>query len=308
MAKTFEQALCLAFIVVLISVQFASAQQMVIDLDARGGYYSAPVQVRARVTERLYVSIKQYDDVELTIAPTVASVKVVVKDPDGRIVRDTTVSEKTTIPLSIDVKGTWAIELMSDVGQTVYVDIYAPPPTPPPTPPPPQPFIISPEFLAALIGGVVVVVVAVVGVLVLRRKPAPPPAPVPAQPQPPAPTPAGGETVVLDRRAAALARETEIMLATLELPDGNVIPVTSPRQIFGRADFERYVKPDVLNYISRRHFMISLEPGGFFIEDLGSANGTTVNDSDIRGKGKVPLKPGDVIGVGGVLKVKFRAG
>uniref|UniRef100_A0A7C5YZU0 FHA domain-containing protein n=1 Tax=Ignisphaera aggregans TaxID=334771 RepID=A0A7C5YZU0_9CREN len=96
------------------------------------------------------------------------------------------------------------------------------------------------------------------------------------------------------------------MFASLELPDGRVIAITSPRQIFGRADFERYLSPEVLSYISRRHFMITLEPGGFFIEDLGSANGTTVNDTDIRGKGKVLLKPGDVIGVGGVVKLRFR--
>lgn len=44
----------------------------------------------------------------------------------------------------------------------------------------------------------------------------------------------------------------------------------------------------------------------FMIEDLGSANGTTVNNSEIRGKGRVPLKNDDVVSLGGVINLKFR--
>ena len=42
------------------------------------------------------------------------------------------------------------------------------------------------------------------------------------------------------------------------------------------------------------------------IEDLGSANGTTVNSTEIRGKGRVPLKNDDVVSLGGVVNLKFK--
>src|SRR5262245_40911061 len=53
--------------------------------------------------------------------------------------------------------------------------------------------------------------------------------------------------------------------------------------------------------ISRRHFQILKERGAFFIEDLGSSNGTRVNGRQIA---KMELRDGDVISVG-KLSVKF---
>lgn len=51
-------------------------------------------------------------------------------------------------------------------------------------------------------------------------------------------------------------------------------------------------------YVSRRHAKISYRNGAWFIEDLGSRNGTFVNGEDIRGKGPVELKTGVEIIVG----------
>lgn len=308
-------SIILGMIVILCAMALTvSAQLNQVDLDARGGYYSGWVITQPGATVRLYVGIRQFDVVEVSVAPTKDFVEVTIRDPENRIIRSEVFREKRTVSISVEIKGTWVVEFRSDVEQYVNIEmraVMAPQPSPLPKPPVAEEGIRL-EHIIVIIGGSVAIVIAVVAALALRKKPTPQPPPV--RPLPPAPAPpptqatASGETVLLEQKAPISTRETEIMLAALELPDGRVIPITSPRQIFGRADFERYVSSDVLSYISRRHFMISLEPGGFFIEDLGSANGTTVNDSDIRGRGKVLLKPGDVIGIGGVVKLRFRGG
>ncbi|MEN8173781.1 MAG: FHA domain-containing protein, partial [Chloroflexota bacterium] len=45
--------------------------------------------------------------------------------------------------------------------------------------------------------------------------------------------------------------------------------------------------------VSRRHTRLRLEANGYVVEDLGSTNGTFVNDSRLAGP--VTLRPGDVI-------------
>src|SRR6202020_3612402 len=44
---------------------------------------------------------------------------------------------------------------------------------------------------------------------------------------------------------------------------------------------------------SRRHAQISVDGSAVFVEDLGSANGTFVNDKRIDANSKVQVKPGD---------------
>jgi len=293
----------LSLLLALFTTHLVTAQAVVIDLDARGGYYSGSIITPAGVVLPLYFSVARYSTVVLTVTPTVSIIEVTVRNPDGGIVKTLSIREKTSITLNIDIKGVWTIELASPEDQTVYIEITGIGGTTPMPPPGPA---IPLEYIIAIVGGGAIVIIALVAIFILR-KPAPPPTPVKQPPTPPT-TPGGEETVVLEKKPPITVKETEIMIAALELPSGGVIPITSPRQIFGRADFERHVDPSLLTYISRRHFMITLEPGGFFIEDLGSANGTTVNDADIRGKGKVQLKPGDIIGVGGILKLKFRTG
>ncbi|MGH7061425.1 MAG: FHA domain-containing protein, partial [Stellaceae bacterium] len=47
--------------------------------------------------------------------------------------------------------------------------------------------------------------------------------------------------------------------------------------------------------VSRPHARISAADGRYWIEDLGSANGTELDDQPIKGKGKLPLAPGQTI-------------
>jgi len=51
-------------------------------------------------------------------------------------------------------------------------------------------------------------------------------------------------------------------------------------------------------YVSRRHARIFYRDGRWYIEDLGSRNGTYVDGEDIRGKGALELKTGMSIVVG----------
>ena len=68
---------------------------------------------------------------------------------------------------------------------------------------------------------------------------------------------------------------------------------TTSYEEFGREHFVD-LGPGVL-FISKRHFALKYESGRLYIMDLGSKNGTYVNNQDIREKGWVELKPGDVI-------------
>ena len=47
--------------------------------------------------------------------------------------------------------------------------------------------------------------------------------------------------------------------------------------------------------ISRLHARLEMAGGEITIEDLNSSNGTYVNDEPVFGKGKVPLKDGDMV-------------
>ncbi|MBI4527804.1 MAG: FHA domain-containing protein [Deltaproteobacteria bacterium] len=61
-------------------------------------------------------------------------------------------------------------------------------------------------------------------------------------------------------------------------------------------------------WVSHRHARIWVKEGQYWIEDLGSRNGTTVNGEDICGKGSRGLQPGDTINIGETkLSVKIPA-
>jgi len=53
------------------------------------------------------------------------------------------------------------------------------------------------------------------------------------------------------------------------------------------------------NFLSSRHARIASDSGELSIEDLGSTNGTYVNQQLV--KGRVHLERGDIVQVGGVL-------
>jgi hypothetical protein len=76
---------------------------------------------------------------------------------------------------------------------------------------------------------------------------------------------------------------------------GVKITVNGP-VVIGRAPGADIVIPG--SYVSGRHARISLLGENLLIEDLGSTNGTTVNNTRIHGAEQ--LADGDVIGVGDV--------
>src|SRR4029077_952232 len=51
--------------------------------------------------------------------------------------------------------------------------------------------------------------------------------------------------------------------------------------------------------VSRPHARISIVDGQYWIEDLGSTNGTEVDGRAIKGMGKVRLEPGQTIQISG---------
>jgi len=102
-----------------------------------------------------------------------------------------------------------------------------------------------------------------------------------------------------------------VVLYKLRLPNGMEIPVSEPHRVFGRETFEKYGLPkDALDFITREdrggHFKIYLRGTKWFIEDLGSTNGTLLNGVEIKGKGPQELKNGDVISPAGVMNIVFR--
>ncbi len=160
------------------------------------------------------------------------------------------------------------------------------------------------ELIAA---GAVIALVAAGGFIAIRRRAA---AQAAALPPPSAPAqPLGVETQVVQPgtiRITAPSGETMMLTAILDAGTKS-IPLAQLPQEFGRANFVDVAPREMINAISRRHFMIGYDyvRGTFYIQDLGSTNGTFVNGVDIRGKGPVPIKQGDVIEVPNAFQARF---
>ncbi len=82
-------------------------------------------------------------------------------------------------------------------------------------------------------------------------------------------------------------------------------PVTGESTTLGRAKDCDVVLPE--RQVSRHHARIERDSRGFIIRDLGSKNGTVVNDEIIRER-PYRLRDGDEIELGGVLQLGFVAG
>ena len=93
--------------------------------------------------------------------------------------------------------------------------------------------------------------------------------------------------------------------ARIALPNGMEIQLDGSSRVLGRSDLARALSLDELGLISRRHFEVKSEDEQFYIEDLGSANGTRLNGEDISGKGPVSLNDDDVIEPAGAIQLKF---
>lgn len=76
--------------------------------------------------------------------------------------------------------------------------------------------------------------------------------------------------------------------------DGRVINISVAKFIIGRSE-EAHLRPSS-DLISRQHCAITIENGRVTVEDLGSRNGTFVNDQQLSGP--LVVKLGDVLRVG----------
>jgi pSer/pThr/pTyr-binding forkhead associated (FHA) protein len=86
---------------------------------------------------------------------------------------------------------------------------------------------------------------------------------------------------------------------------GKKIAISSPKFLIGRGE-ECHLRPQS-SLVSRKHCVILVEEGSAAIEDLGSTNGTFVNDEKLEQRRE--LKSGDRIRVGMLgLEVQLAAG
>jgi len=281
------------------------------------------------VTDQFYVN----DRVYLCIAPsgvstTEAIVRVALVNPQGvptspmeyDFTGDRRLVSEQCIPIK-DVAsqdtGRWTIKIdvlypnrqLKGTNQLLFSVSTPSSPSPPPPPPPPP---VCGDWCIAII--VAVVAAAIIGavmymgrrsrereVVTLPPYPSPPPPPSAPPPAPPSQQP----TAVLPQAGTSAKTVVGTPLAKLVLPDGKFINIMQTVEEFGRSNFEGLVPPNVLNYISKRHFRIQLLGNKWYIEDLGSTNGTLVDGQQIKGKGPVELRPGAEIQPAGVISLRF---
>src|SRR5690242_9846742 len=83
----------------------------------------------------------------------------------------------------------------------------------------------------------------------------------------------------------------------IQCPDGQIrtVPLTGDRFTVGRSSTTELCFPDDAG-LSRQHMMLEREGDEWTIRDLGSKNGTLVNNIPLRAK--LRLKPGDRITAG----------
>ncbi len=90
-------------------------------------------------------------------------------------------------------------------------------------------------------------------------------------------------------------------------PDGGHIDITRSSETLGRKDLRPLIKADKIALISREHIRLTCEEGDYYIEDCNSTNGTKINGSSIKGKGRYLLKNGDQIQLADVITLTFEA-
>lgn len=82
-----------------------------------------------------------------------------------------------------------------------------------------------------------------------------------------------------------------------DLPEGTILPLLPVTRI-GRAASSTIVIDE--SYVSTRHALITRQERQWWLEDLGSRNGTLLNDVRLGAGETAVLTRGDIIGIGSV--------
>jgi pSer/pThr/pTyr-binding forkhead associated (FHA) protein len=133
------------------------------------------------------------------------------------------------------------------------------------------------------------------------------------EPEPPSPPSRTSTDAAAPQRAAAQPRQasmapdsaTKPLLARIVAPDNSEISLSGSRK-FGRDDFQNMLPDEKLPFISRQQFAIGVSGDRYYIEDLQSNNGTTLNGERLQPGSQRELKQGDEIGCANVLRLKFQ--
>jgi hypothetical protein len=111
------------------------------------------------------------------------------------------------------------------------------------------------------------------------------------------------------RAAQALARQFAVGVLIIERGDTalrqKVFIAPYTRMTAGRTDDNEIVLPS--DTASKHHFAISADGANAYVEDLGSANGTFLNDSQVQVHGRTLLRGGDRISVDSSCYVEFQS-
>jgi hypothetical protein len=99
------------------------------------------------------------------------------------------------------------------------------------------------------------------------------------------------------RQARSLGQLHVIASEITQLAEGTVFPLLSVTRI-GRAASSTIVLDE--GYVSTEHALISQRGQQWWLEDLGSRNGTLLNEVLLKGGETAVISSGDVIGIGSV--------
>jgi hypothetical protein len=95
-------------------------------------------------------------------------------------------------------------------------------------------------------------------------------------------------------------------LEVMTTPDGTNVgrsyPINAAPFTLGRSGNNLDL---VYNGVSRSHAVLSFRDGQFFLRDVGSTNGTSINGQNITGRGEVVLPAGAEVSVGLGVTLRF---
>ena len=94
-------------------------------------------------------------------------------------------------------------------------------------------------------------------------------------------------------------------MARLTLPNNNNIIVNGAEKVMGREDFLGVISSDKLYFIGKDHFKITRKEGQYYIQDLKTKNGTTINGIELQDSKMHRLDDGDEIMIAKSLRIKY---